>query len=490
VKIPLLVTFILLAGTRAQGQYQHLTITADSLVSSLAPLCEYLEDHAGLEDTVVTVAQVLASSSGRDDQEKIRNFIKQAYTDWGVTHVLLAADHDQIPCRLIWVEINAEWRDWIPTELYYAALDGNWDADMDGRYGEPEDSVDFMPDVYLGRVALATPGEMAKFVDHFLTYSQDSTAPYLEDVLLAGFDFSSTYKGELCCEIYDSLYRPQTMRAYKVYDSHSGNHEDSVKALLDRGMHVWVQYDHCNYNVMGCGYINHNWLLWVSELDDMRNGPNYSIMLAAGCLPSAFDSSFCVSETLLCLADGGCVATCANSRVGFGTNPDPYRGGSVFYVEKCLEWFWTGGRRSSMEGVTSAHGQAAALAATDVVWRWCHFEFLLSGEPAMPVWVPEGSGVAEERMKAEGGGLSQTIVRGALFVEDGRRKPVDRMLLVDAAGRVVMELRPGENDIGHLASGVYYVVTPHPNPLPQGERGQRYAVSGGRSAVSKVVIAD
>ncbi|UCG41961.1 MAG: hypothetical protein JSU73_08715 [candidate division WOR-3 bacterium] len=457
-KLAFVAVFLLLAATSVQGQYQHLTITADSLASALAPLCEYLEEHAGLEDTVVTVAQVLASSSGRDNQEKVRNFIKQAYTDWGVTHVLLAADHDQIPCRLIWVEINTQWRDWIPTELYFAALDGNWDADMDGQYGEPEDSVDFMPDVYLGRVALATPGEMARFVEHFLTYSEDSTAAYLEDVLLAGFDFSATYRGELCCEIYDSLYLPQTMRAYKVYDSHSPhNHEDSVKTLLDQGMHVWVQYDHCDYNVMGCGYTNHRYLLWVSELDDMRNGTNYSIMLAAGCYPSAFDSSFCMSETLLTLAEGGCVATCANSRVGFGTDPDPYRGGSVFYVEKCLEWFWTRGNRSSMEGVTSAHGQAAALAASDVVWRWCHFEFLLSGEPAMPVWVPEGSGVAEERTKAQVQRTSQTIVKGVLVLQKRRMKDDGGARLVDAAGRVVMELRPGQNDVRGIAPGVYFV---------------------------------
>ncbi|UCG43117.1 MAG: hypothetical protein JSU73_00440, partial [candidate division WOR-3 bacterium] len=70
-----------------------------------------------------------------------------------------------------------------------------------------------------------------------------------------------------------------------------------------------------------------------------------------------------------------------------------------------------------------------------------------------------------------------------------------RAKLLDASGRAVMDLRPGPNDIRHVAPGVYFVITPSPLPSPpQGERkkerGLRSAASGKRSAVSvrKVVI--
>ncbi|UCG42509.1 MAG: VCBS repeat-containing protein [candidate division WOR-3 bacterium] len=52
-------------------------------------------------------------------------------------------------------------------------------------------------------------------------------------------------------------------------------------------------------------------------------------------------------------------------------------------------------------------------------------------------------------------------------------------MLLDATGRAVMDLQPGPNDVRHAAPGVYFVVTPHPDPLPQGERG---------TAVRKIVI--
>ncbi len=458
----------------AVGQYDHLTITVDSLASELAPLCLRVE-QAGYRDTVVAVDDIVASSPGRDTQEKIRNYIKDAYANWSVTHVLLAGDHDQIPCRYCWVDVSPEWRDWIPTELYYSALDGDWDRDGDGRFGEPEDSVDLMPDVLLGRLPLATPTEMATFVDRYLEYTGDSTKPYLEDVLLAGFDYSPTFCGEVACELYDTLLRPASMRSHKVYDSHSGNHEDSVKQYLDQGMHIWVQYDHCNYNVMGCGYTNHGWLMWTWELDDMTNAPDYSINLAAGCLPSAFDSSFCVAEVLLTAPNGGCVATFGNTRTGFGAGPDPLRSGSHYYCEKCLEEFWTGPGSGSFAGLVTGQVSAAPLAAGDVVWRWCHYEFLLSGEPAMPVWVPSGSGAGEERgigPRVARPPVGATVAGRVLTLRGG-----EPAVLLDRAGRRVADLLPGENDVARLPSGVYFV------------RGQDSGVPGSEGPrVQKVVI--
>jgi uracil-DNA glycosylase len=50
--------------------------------------------------------------------------------------------------------------------------------------------------------------------------------------------------------------------------------------------------------------------------------------------------------------------------------------------------------------------------------------------------------------------------------------------LLDACGREVMALRAGANDVRHLPAGIYFVVTPHPDPLPQraGERNRRPAI--------------
>jgi len=68
-----------------------------------------------------------------------------------------------------------------------------------------------------------------------------------------------------------------------------------------------------------------------------------------------------------------------------------------------------------------------------------------------------------------------TVVRGRLMLPASGEKRVARSELLDASGRKVMDLAPGENDVRHLSPGVYFL---------------RSAVSGERSAVSvrKVVV--
>ncbi|MEO0071630.1 MAG: hypothetical protein ABIK39_06060 [candidate division WOR-3 bacterium] len=70
----------------------------------------------------------------------------------------------------------------------------------------------------------------------------------------------------------------------------------------------------------------------------------------------------------------------------------------------------------------------------------------------------------EERSQptAKGSRLNATIVRNVLKLgtEDGRRKTEDghrSSVLLDISGRKVFELNPGENNIRHLAPGVYFI---------------------------------
>lgn len=71
-------------------------------------------------------------------------------------------------------------------------------------------------------------------------------------------------------------------------------------------------------------------------------------------------------------------------------------------------------------------------------------------------------------MKAESGRRHQTICRGVLRLQG--KQEAD---LLDVAGRRVVLLQPGENDIRRLAPGIYFV---------------RTADGDERSAVRKVVI--
>jgi hypothetical protein len=95
-------------------------------------------------------------------------------------------------------------------------------------------------------------------------------------------------------------------------------------------------------------------------------------------------------------------------------------------------------------------------------------------------WIDSSAAVAEEREPpiACRSPLAATVVRGVLFVSDDRRPGTgDRAALLDIAGRRVMRLKAGANDVRHLAPGVYFC-----------RRTAGSASSAEPSAVRKVIL--
>ena len=123
-----------------------------------------------------TIEWISNNYSGCDLQEKIRNFIKDAYSYWGVGYVLLAGDTKIIPERKA--------RGWIPSDLYYSDLEGNWNANGNNIFGEDnDDSVDLCPDLAVGRASVETIEETNTFIAKVLTYEKNPTTDYLTKML-------------------------------------------------------------------------------------------------------------------------------------------------------------------------------------------------------------------------------------------------------------------------------------------------------------------
>jgi hypothetical protein len=482
------VAFLLaLAGLAAAQTYEHVTVTTDSFVSHLAPLTEWFETTSGVRDTTVLVEDIYLSYPGRDRPERIRNFIIQAYQNWSTTHVLLGGDVEVVPCRRGFVDARVHHpllHDSIPCDLYFADLDGDWNFDGDGRFGEPEDSCDLYPDLFVSRVPASDSAALSLFIEKFLTYVENPDAEYLDEVLLSGFDVFEGIYGETTMELYDSLYiLPEYKPCNKEYDSDPGLHMLDVIRELNQGQHIWVHIDHCNWYGMGMGYMNHGEVMYNNQLRALTNGGKYTIMTSLGCCTGEFDTSMCASECFILAPNGGGLATATNSRYGLGSDGNPQRGMSYVLVEGFVRGLFKDPDENSLEAIADAWTAAAPLADTNLAYRWCIFCWNLLGEAAMPVWVPAGTGTAEERTRYKRQTTSQTVVRGVLrFGQSGdcpsEGGPVPA-LLVDAAGRRVMDLRPGENRVSDLSPGVYFVVTPSPQSSPTG---------GEEAIVSKVII--
>ncbi len=383
-------------GGGGGGDYEHVTITSSSFVSSFAPLGSYIETNLGLNDTIVAVANIYSSFPGRDNPEKIRNFIKHAYSNWSTTHVLLGGDVEVVPCRRAYGYVNGQ-TEYIPCDLYYSDLDGTWDGNGNNIFGEAGDGVDMYPDVYVGRVTASQSSSVDRFVSKFTNYSSNSSAPYLSNVLLGGFDLDGQTYGETTMDFYDDNYIPPAMKpCHKVYDSHGGNHKTNTLRYQNSGPHVWIHEDHGQTNLLGVGSINHGWHLGLSDMNGLSNTNKYTVLVTMACLVGAFDASDCVVEYFMNASNGGGVASMANSRYGwYNPGHNPQRTLSALFMERIVSEMFSLPGHGSLKDFALGKATLVAEASSDMAYRWCMYTCNLLGEPVMNVWIPGQGAVSE-----------------------------------------------------------------------------------------------
>ena len=144
----------------------------------------------GLATSVLTLEDILATGTGRDDAESVKLAIAEQVEAQGLLYVLLAGDADQLPIRYTHnrdFSGSSDWHD-IACDLYFADLyhaDGSfsdWDGNADDLFGQAPamgnpnpDGVDFLPDVVLGRIPASTLVELEGYLDKVSAYEASIT---------------------------------------------------------------------------------------------------------------------------------------------------------------------------------------------------------------------------------------------------------------------------------------------------------------------------
>ncbi|MBN1754781.1 gliding motility-associated C-terminal domain-containing protein, partial [bacterium] len=114
----------------------------------------------GYRVKILTVAWIYDNYSGADLGERIRFMLIQKFptAQWDIRYFLMIGDYGTIPYRLCYMNPDCHSNDDNDncrtfTDLYYAELSRDWDADGDGYYGEyGEDISDITPEISVGRI--------------------------------------------------------------------------------------------------------------------------------------------------------------------------------------------------------------------------------------------------------------------------------------------------------------------------------------------------
>jgi hypothetical protein len=347
------------------GDFDHVVITTSTYSTSFNSLVAW-NKKKGIPDTVVTTDYIYSHYSGIDNQEMIRNFIKDANTTWGTIWFLLGGDSNVIPVKTKYFSITGEN---VPGDMYYSDYDDDWVCEL-----------------FVGRASIDNTSQVATFVDKVLTYEKTPpTTNYPLEALLAGFNLDSSTRGENCKTDIDNLYIPSRFDPVnKVYDSYSGNHRDAVISNLNAGQNLFNHIDHASQTYMGTGYVNHNWGLYNSDMTNLTNGDRQAILYSIGCDCGQFTYyTECIAEAFVQNPNGGGVGSVANTCYGW-YNPGSTNSLSMLYDRAFFKSLFTDNMYKL--GQTVADHKNDHPPGSDQYLRYIVWELCLLGEPELGIW--------------------------------------------------------------------------------------------------------
>ena len=304
-------------GRLQGGGSQYLIVCDSAYTDELQPLASYHQQQ-GLTVETATVQDILSAFTGTDDAEKLRNFLKDRYQNHGTIYVLLAGDETLVPVRMVYTYCEG-WVDSASVDLYFADLDGTWDGNGDGEYGQPDDDLDLYADVLLGRGLFATEEQAELFVQKNLIYQDNppegdwqTTAVLCGAVLFEDIGYTSD-KG--CDSI--AVEFPAYWEVNKFYEELPGGGFTEHIPIISSGS-AWNHYaGHGNdrgiyWHMAPLGMMTS----WIAT-DSIHNGSRSGIHTSIACHPGKYVEHNSCAEALLNNPGGGGTAVIFNTSYGW-----------------------------------------------------------------------------------------------------------------------------------------------------------------------------
>lgn len=440
--------------------YDYVVVASDAWGEYLDDFVDY-KTKRGLRTKLFLTSWIYGRYPGVDEQEQIRAFIKDAYRTWGTQYVLLVGDTrdpNGIPHRGLYATVSDggntgpdtgdgsgrpfEVDNDIPGDIYYAALDGTWNDDGDGWWGEPAEA-DLYPEVAVGRICVNEPWEIENFIDKVSYYQESPIVSECDEALFVGeYLWPYTYGGDYKDEIrygssangYTTAGVPASMNVETLYEKDVDDWPSSTLILLmENGVNIVNHLGHCNEH-----YVMKLTPLDISTFSNDGTEHSLNFIYSQGCYGGSFDNmSVSGSYTYDCFVEQmavarvGAAAAIANSRYGWG-DPGGTNGSSQYYDREFFDAMFA-------EGIYPI-GEANNDSKADVVWaigysanRWCSYQLNLFGDPAMHLWTGEPTAMTvehppliltdQDRMDVTVRGATGEPIEGArvaVYSDDGR----------------------------------------------------------------------
>jgi hypothetical protein len=389
------------ADTRDEDPYDLLLISNNALLTTFDDYVAFKESTGYFVKTITT-EEIYSTYSGLDNAEKIRNCIKDYYSNNGISYVILGGDGDVanaseniIPPR----GLTADDDDDIASDMYYANLDGNWNTDGDNLWGEYGE-WDLYSEVSIGRICVDNVQEIQHFINKLIKYQDTPVVEDIEKALMVGEQLNSntwggTYKDEIANGSSNNGYTtagiPPEIEVSRLYEmTEMWYKEDIFDQFNELGVNLLNHLGHSN--------VTYNMKMYNSDLtttnftnDGVTRG--FVVGYSQGCYNGSFDNrndaggyggTDCFAEVFTNLETGE-VATIANSRYGW-YNPGGTNSSSQYYDRQFFDAIF--GENITQVGDVNAQSKEddVSYIQNNSNWRWVAYETNLFGDPSMDIW--------------------------------------------------------------------------------------------------------
>jgi hypothetical protein len=320
----------------------YIIITDQTLVSAFQPLADW-KTQKGVNTIIVKTQDIYANYGGYDNAEKIRNYLKDAWVNFGCHYILLGGDaydnsqKEFVPARRCPVYYSYLS---LGTDFYFSTVQGNWNGNGNSIFGEDADNADKSPVFQVGRAPVTTVAGATNFVNKVLTYEKMNNAgtankAYVKNTaFFAGDDYCSTTfqvpehlntGTDNLLKISDGYH---TLKVYNSYGTRSGtaelNKANTINAMKTGwssfgqswgNVHLMYHCDHSNPTTMGVSSCKGE-TVNKQDMDALTNGAAYpQIFYSDGCDPNQFTVD-CIGKHYVNNVNAGCVAFLGNTDAG------------------------------------------------------------------------------------------------------------------------------------------------------------------------------
>jgi hypothetical protein len=340
--------------TSSREDYQFVAIGPTEYSSQISPLITHKIDR-GVTSKFVSLDDIYAGTyfpvTGRDGQEKIKYFIKDAIENWLTVYVLIVGGSNKVPVRETHVYIADDplyGDEEFVSDLYYADIYNgtggfcSWDSNGNNIFGEyhwqgQTDAVDLHPDVYLARLPATSGSQVTACVNKIKTYE---TTPGYQQTWFTNFVVVGGDSFEDSNAVDEGEYANQ--KAIDVMTGFAPNKQwvtngkltgwvptgvANIKSAINTGCGFVDFSGHGNTNVWAT-HPHDDFATWVptptmgiisSDIQTLSNGDKLPIVTVEACSTAKFASNpNCFNWAFLYNSNGGAIGTFGCMGIGYG----------------------------------------------------------------------------------------------------------------------------------------------------------------------------